>query len=86
MTDSNTPHISIPKPIVSAQTGPKDYQIPAGKTAMLVDNNKNVVFLKSTDKEIRIFTQWTLNVYDDNASALADIEKNKWTYNPQPHN
>ena len=65
MTDSNTQHTPIPKPIVPTQAGPKDYEVPAGKTVVLVDDKNNVILLKSVDKQIRIFTQWNVNIYPD---------------------
>ena len=83
MTDSNTPHISIPKPVVPAQTGPKDYEIPAGKTVVLVDSKNNVTLVKSVVSDIRIFTQWNVNLYPDLTTAETAITTNKWNYTPQ---
>lgn len=70
--------IPTPAPVV----GPKDTIVPAGKTVVLVDDNKNVTLLKSTDKQIRIFTQWSVNIYADQPTALADITAKGWKYTP----
>ena len=71
---------NLPKPPV--QTGPRDYFVEANQTFALV-NDKNVVcLLKTTPTKIRIFTDWSVYLYADQAAALADIKAKGWTYNP----
>ncbi len=74
---------AIPKPVPPpARVGPLSYSIPAGKTVVLVNDKNVVTMVNSPVEDIRIFTQWSVNMYADQATAMADITAKGWTYKP----
>ena len=74
---------AIPKPVPPpARVGPLSYSIAAGKTVVFVNDKNVVTMINSPVEDIRIFTQWSVNTYADQATALADITAKGWTYKP----
>jgi len=62
---------------------PYDITLPAGKTAVLIENGTvQVVKDAPSEKAVRIFTAWESHIYDSNAAALADIAAKGWKYVP----
>jgi len=80
-----TPPTPPPAPLAPppAPAGPKDVNVPAGKTVVLVDTAVNKVMVVKTVKiDTRIYTGWQANIYADTATATAAITTNKWIYVP----
>lgn len=80
-TPSNpNPNLKVPLTVIPASGGPRDVSIPSGKTVVLVNDSNVVTMCKSFIYATRIFTSWTINVYPDMPTALADITAKGWKY------
>ena len=83
-TTPANPNASAKIPPAPAPAGPRDVDIPAGKTVVLVNSKNQVCFYEDCIYKTRIYTNWSINTYDNAAAALADIAKNGWQYTPPP--
>ena len=83
-TTPANPDASAKIPPAPAPAGPRDVDIPAGKTVVLVNSQNKVCFYEDCIYKTRIYTSWSINTYDNAAAALADIAKNGWQYTPSP--
>ena len=81
-TTPANPALSAKIPPAPAPAGPRDVDIPAGKTVVLVNSQNKVCFYEDCIYKTRIYTNWSINTYPDSATAQAAITANKWTVDP----